>query len=158
MNMKLDFDLIRNLTDEGRLDERDAIINEFAKDAKAELGAFKVECKSEELLQEVTGGCKFFNFRCWTDVTPGIISKVINSKTIEVIELGHMGDWRLIHHPEDCLIGLQEWIIYLDENDISRKIFTLRKNGRWVEKGSTIKNGYRGVITDAPRYYYDWSF
>ena len=38
------------------------------------------------------------------------------------------------------------------------RVFTLRKNGRWVEKGSPMNHGYHGNVHDKPWYHYDWEF
>lgn len=152
----LDFDLLRTLTEEGKIEERDMIITEFERDAREELKALKVEGK-EEVINEVTSGKRFLNIRCWTDVTPCIITKVINAKTIEVMKLDTIGDWRFIKTPSQDLVGLQEWIIFKGAYE-EKVTFTLRKNGRWVEKGHTTRNGYVGTMSEKPTYHYDWNF
>lgn len=133
--------------------------NQIAKEAKAELDAMIPECpegeKFKEIKEAIDKGYKYFNSSYWSDRYPGIITKVINPKTIEVLELDHFADIR-----RKCGPGYQNWIIYRNDSDGQgeKHIFTLRKNGRWVEKGSTMKSGLRGRICNEPDYYYDWSF
>jgi len=136
---------------------KDEFCNKFAKEAQAELDAMIPECpegeKFKEIKEAIDKGCKYFNSSYWSDVYPGIITKVINPKTIEVLELDRIADVR-----KACGPGYQNWIIYRDDNKCTKHIFTLRKNGRWIEKGGTMKSGLHGSICDDPHYYYDWSF
>ena len=94
----------------------------------------------------------FFNFGSWTDVYPGVIKEVVNERTIVVEELDHIAD-----KSKEGGHGHQNWIIFRSENPITY-VFTKRKNGRWVQKGRTVKSGLRGSISDAPYYHYDWCF
>lgn len=134
--------------------------NQIAKEAKEELDAMIPECpegeKFKEIKETIDKGYKYFNSSYYSDTYPGIITRVINSKTIEVLELDHFVDVR-----KKCGIGYQNWLIYRNDNLYSqdnKHIFTLRKNGRWVKKGSTTKSGLHGSICNEPEYYYDWSF
>ena len=134
--------------------------NQIAKEAKEELDAMIPECPEgenfKEIKEAIDKGYKYFNSSYYSDTYPGIITRVINPKTIEVLELSHFVDIRKKHGP-----GYQNWVIY--RNDClgyqgNKYIFTLRKNGRWVKKGSTTKSGLHGSICNEPEYYYDWSF
>ena len=111
-----------------------------------------VKVENAENFHEVLEKGVFFNFGSWTDVYPGVITKVINAKTIEVEELDHIAD-----KTKEGGMGHQNWIIYKSETPRTI-IFTKRKNGRWIQKGKTMKSGLRGSISEAPYYYYDWSF
>jgi hypothetical protein len=137
-------------------------LNKIAKEAKEELDAMIPECpkgeKFKEIKEAIDKGYKYFNFSYYSDMYPGIITKVINQKTIEVLELDHFVDIRKKHKYG---IGYQNWLIYRNDNIDSqgnKHIFTLRKNGRWVKKGSIAKDGLHGNICNEPEYYYNWSF
>ena len=136
--------------------------NQIAKEAKEELNAMIPVCpegeKFKEIKEAIDKGYKYFNSSYYSDTYPGIITRVINPKTIEVLELDHFVDVRKKHK---CGIGYQNWLIYRNDNPNiqgNKHIFTLRKNGRWVEKGSTTRDGLHGSICNEPEYYYDWSF
>ena len=149
---------------EGEMIEMEEIefCNKIVKEAKEELNAMIPECPKDEKFKEIKEaidkGYKYFNFTYYSDTYPGIITRVINPKTIEVLELDHFVDIRKKHK---CGIGYQYWLIYRNDNIDSqgnKHIFTLRKNGRWVKKGSKTKDGLHGSICNEPVYYYDWSF
>lgn len=131
--------------------------NQIAKEAKEELDAMIPECpegeKFKEIKETIDKGNKYFNSSYWSDEYPGIITKVINPKTIEVLGLDHIADIR-----RKCGPGYQNWIILKNDDQCIKHIFTLRKNGEWIEKGSTMKSGLRGHICNEPDYYYDWGF
>lgn len=134
--------------------------NQIAKEAKEELDAMIPECpegeKFKEIKEVISKGYKYFNSSYYSDTYPGIITRVINPKTIEVLELDHFVDIR-----KKCGIGYQNWLIYRNASygcQGNKHIFTLRKNGSWVEKGSTMGNGLHGSICNEPEYYYDWTF
>ena len=71
-----------------------------------------------------------------------------------VEELDHVGD----HTVPGSGHGHQDWIIYRHDHNPIIRVFTLRKNGRWVEKGSPMNQGYHGNVHDKPWYHYDWEF
>ena len=134
--------------------------NQIVKEAKEELDAMIPECpegeKFKEIKETIDKGYKYFNSSYYSDTYPGIITKVINPKTIEVLELDHFADIR-----KKCGISYQNWLIYRNDNPNiqgNKHIFTLRKNGRWVERGSAMENGLHGSICNEPEYYYDWTF
>lgn len=121
---------------------------EFKAEAQKELDAFEVKNVDNIPLKG-----KFLNICCWTDVLPCLILE-IKGKTMIVEELDHVGD----HTVPSCGPGHQDWIIYRRDHNPIIRVFTLRKNGRWVEKGSSMKNGYHGNVHDKPWYHYDWEF
>ena len=136
--------------------------NQIVKEAKEELDAMIPECpegeKFKEIKEIIDKGYKYFNSSYYSDIYPGIITRVINPKTIEVLELDHFVD---VRKKQECGIGYQNWLIYRNDNPNiqgNKHIFTLRKNGRWVEKGSAMENGLHGSICNEPEYYYDWAF
>lgn len=120
---------------------------EFKEEAQKELDEFEVKNLNNTPIDG-----KYLNICCWTDVLPCLILE-IKGKTMIVEELGYVAD----HTVPNQGCGHQDWIIYRREHG-SIKVFTLRKNGRWVEKGSSMKNGYRGSISGSPYYHYDWEF
>lgn len=123
---------------------------EFKAEAQKELDAFEVKNVDNVPLKG-----KFLNICCWTDVLPCLILEV-KGKTMIVEELGHVGD----HTVPGSGRGHQDWIIYRHDRDYEPiiRVFTLRKNGRWVEKGSPMNQGYHGNVHDKPWYHYDWEF
>ena len=136
--------------------------NQIVKEAKEELDAMIPECpegeKFKEIKEIIDKGYKYFNSSYYSDTYPGIITRVINPKTIEVLELDHFVD---VRKKQECGIGYQNWLIYRNDNPNiqgNKHIFTLRKNGRWVEKGSAMENGLHGSICNEPEYYYDWTY
>lgn len=82
----------------------------------------------------------FFNFN-WTnvkflkDIFPGMVVEVVNAKTI-VIEV-----LKAVETPEG-------W--NFERNPGYTKVFTLRKNGSWVEKSKSLKSGYYGEFASSP--------
>lgn len=120
---------------------------EFKAAAQKELDAFEVKNVDNVPLKG-----KFLNICCWTDVLPCLILEV-KGKTMIVEELGYVGD----HTVPNQGCGHQDWIIYRREHG-SIMVFTLRKNGRWVEKGSSMNQGYHGNVDSKPWYHYDWEF
>lgn len=119
----------------------------------------KEQLSSHKPLFENTKACKieglkkYFNIHCWINCYPGLVTRIIDPKTIEVMELDTIADCRTADGE-----GHPECIIYPNFENGTKRIFTLRKNGKWVERGHTLKNGFCGVMSDTPRYYYDWSF
>lgn len=151
--MKLDIMKVHEMGEEKEIEFWD----NFAKEAQKELDDMIPECpegeKFKEIKEVIDKGYKYFNFSYWSDRYPGIITKVINPKTIEVLELDHAADVR-----KECGPGWQNWIIFRDDEHCIKHIFTLRRNGRWIEKGGTMNSGLHGSICNEPDYYYDWSF
>lgn len=121
---------------------------EFKAEAQKELDAFEVKNVDNIPLKG-----KFLNICCWTDVLPCLILEV-KGKTMIVEELDHVGD----HTVPGSGRGHQDWIIYRHDHNPIIRVFTLRKNGRWVEKGSPMNQGYHGNVHDKPWYHYDWEF
>lgn len=121
---------------------------EFKAEAQKELDAFEVKNVDNVPLKG-----KFLNICCWTDVLPCLILEV-KGKTMIVEELDHVGD----HTVPGSGRGHQDWIIYRHDHNPIIRVFTLRKNGRWVEKGSPMNQGYHGNVHDKPWYHYDWEF
>lgn len=121
---------------------------EFKAEAQKELDAFEVKNVDNVPLKG-----KFLNICCWTDVLPCLIIEV-KGKTMIVEELDHVGD----HTVPGSGRGHQDWIIYRHDHNPIIRVFTLRKNGRWVEKGSPMNQGYHGNVHDKPWYHYDWEF
>lgn len=121
---------------------------EFKAEAQKELDAFEVKNVDNVPLKG-----KFLNICCWTDVLPCLIIEV-KGKTMIVEELDHVGD----HTVPGSGRGHQDWIIYRNDHNPIIRVFTLRKNGRWVEKGSPMNQGYHGNVHDKPWYHYDWEF
>lgn len=121
---------------------------EFKAEAQKELDAFEVKNVDNVPLKG-----KFLNICCWTDVLPCLILEV-KGKTMTVEELDHVGD----HTVPGSGRGHQDWIIYRHDHNPIIRVFTLRKNGRWVEKGSPMNQGYHGNVHDKPWYHYDWEF
>lgn len=134
--------------------DRDDIENinwvEFKAAAQKELDEFEVKNVGNVPLEG-----KFLNICCWTDVLPCLILEV-KGKTMIVEELGHVGD----HTVPSSGRGHQDWIIYRHDREYQPiiRVFTLRKNGRWVEKGSPMNHGYHGNVHSKPWYHYDWEF
>ena len=135
--MKFDLDNIENIN-----------WVEFKAEAQEELDAFEVKNVDNVPLKG-----KFLNICCWTDVLPCLILEV-KGKTMIVEELDHVGD----HTVPGSGRGHQDWIIYRHDHNPIIRVFTLRKNGRWVEKGSPMNQGYHGNVHDKPWYHYDWEF
>lgn len=135
--MKFDLDNIENIN-----------WVEFKAEAQKELDAFEVKNVDNVPLKG-----KFLNICCWTDVLPCLILEV-KGKTMIVEELDHVGD----HTVPGSGRGHQDWIIYRHDHNPIIRVFTLRKNGRWVEKGSPMNQGYHGNVHDKPWYHYDWEF
>ncbi len=103
---------------------------------------------SEQTKPEVGMGV---SFSCWTDRYPGHISYVSPSgKLIRVRTAKHAPG------PGHHYYNNPVWIITPDPEGAER-VFTLRKNGRWVEKGSGMKGGYRCGLGVAS-YHHDPSF
>lgn len=121
---------------------------EFKAEAQKELDAFEVKNVDNVPLKG-----KFLNICCWTDVLPCLILEV-KGRTMIVEELDHVGD----HTVPGSGRGHQDWIIYRHDHNPIIRVFTLRKNGRWVEKGSPMNQGYHGNVHDKPWYHYDWEF
>ena len=106
------------------------------------------------LYPEIIEKGKYFNFRCWTDVHPGVVVEVVSSKKIIVECLEYTAD----RSAEDWGMGSQNWIVYHDPARATHKTFTKRKDGSWRELGAKGNHGYIGHFSDEPRCYYDWSF
>lgn len=122
--------------------------NKFKSDAQSELDSIQVENPKNLNL-----GGRFFNATYYSDITPFVIVGIVNEKTIIVEQLNHTAD-----HTKHGGEGHQDWIIYRYDERPTHRIFTLRKNGDWVEKGESIANGMHGQISEVPVYRYDWSY
>lgn len=87
---------------------------------------------------------------CWTDRHPFTIIDIINDKTLVVqadesirVDNNGMSDSQKYEYKQN-----PEGSIY---------IITLRKNGYWVTKGSSMKSGQRWHVGSRSRYY-DFTF
>lgn len=87
------------------------------------------------------------------DQYPYTITKVLNEKTIEVKSCAYKAD-----PSKNNTMGHQNWIIdpTPDEN-ATTIVLTLRKNGWWIPKGESMKEGTRFVVGQR-RHYYSWEF
>lgn len=119
-------------------------MNALIKYADGKIKAFKIE-GDEKVIASVAEGNKFFNIVAGTDVYPNIISKVINSRTIEVESMSHITNF---DDPSN--------LIFMIDDKPVKTVFTKRKNGRWVEKGS--RSGLKGYISNKPKMYLDPDF
>lgn len=159
--MKLDIDVLSSLSVEDKI----AFLEKFESEAKKELDAMIPEGQIDSLedngydyyLKDSQAKPsienKYFNFSVFSDIHPGIVTKVINSREIEVMELRHVFDDRKKRE-----MGSQDWIIYKDDENVVTHRFTKRKNGHWIEKGEKPSEGCAGCFCSKPVYFYDWHF
>ena len=107
---------------------------------------------------------KFMNVSSGSDTNPYKIVKQNSEKSIEIqpmnaefdkstnLEFSVGGFAGHCHNPED-----QKWI-YTEDSDAPTATYTLRKDGKWRQKGVSSQwyNGQR--VSEAPRKYYDYNF
>jgi len=77
-----------------------------------------------------------------------------SGKTIEVRPMKYYADPSQLNE-----MGHQNWIVedYADDEEVGTSTVTLRKNGRWAEKGASSRSGY-GNFYPGAYYSYNWSF
>lgn len=87
---------------------------------------------------------------CWTDRHAFTIVEIINDKTIvvqrdDVKRTDNLG-----------MTDSQQWECTPNSNN-NTYIVTLRKNGKWITKGQSLKDGTRWLIGSRMEYY-DYCF
>ena len=88
---------------------------------------------------EVGMGCTFL---MWSDRNPGTIVEVVNAKTI-VVQRDNAK--RLDNGGPYPYTESQDYD-FSPNVEAEKETFTKRKNGRWVRKGSNMKNGQKIAI------------
>lgn len=126
-------------------------VNEFYDSIKSKsnrrLSNFTPICLPE--FNSILSKGKFFNFTSQSGIEPGIVNRVIDSKTIEVVCLSVLADLRKNAEGKGSKEH-QDWIYYLDDESLQYpKIFTLEENGNWVQRVQT-HNKYIGSFTEQP--------
>jgi len=88
-------------------------------------------------------------FLSYSDRNPGTVIRIISDKCIEV----ETCDWKVVGGPYE--IGEERKYKYFP-NKITEKsngrLFTLRKNGKWIEKGSAMNTGTAIMLGTRERY------
>lgn len=82
----------------------------------------------------------------WSDRSPYTIIEIHSTKEIVVQED------KSVRIDKNGLSEQQEWEISSDPEGRTR-ILTLRKNGKWITKGVSLKNGDYWLIGERMRYY-----
>ena len=82
-----------------------------------------------------------------------VVSVSKSGKSIEVVDMGH----RAVK-PEDgseLQVGHQSWEVYDLDQTFGTSTYTLRKNGRWIREGCSLKDYWMGLHEGA-YYSYNW--
>lgn len=92
---------------------------------------------------EVGDGATFLH---WSDRSPGTVVEVVSSKEIVV----QADNYKLVN---GSTLSESQNYEFSPNPDGAKRTFTLRKNGRWVSKGSGMKSGSTVAVGFRDAYY-----
>lgn len=99
-------------------------------------------------------------FLSFSDRNPGTVSEIISSKKIRVEGCNYeiiKGDKELPYGTQPNIEFKPRSIEEIKQNPQGR-IYTQRKNGRWVLEGCSMNSTVSTVMLGTREYYYDFSF